>query len=247
MAKNGFGEPGVARRELRRSLPPDASGDRAAMEPGSQTRNGGSHSRGKRTCEVNGNEYPPSKARLPGELGKLRAFAARSKGRNLLRKILALFVFVVGSAAPAAAHPSMGMTAMQYYVGTWSCVAGNVGQPPVKATATYTIDSGLMHQSVVVPPQGKMTKAYVLSIATSYDAKKGRYVEAQLDNMADWTVSFLKPWTGNTEKWTDQSSSTGKLSHSQTVRTNQNSFAFMSYPSMTSMKPNFKGTCTRSS
>ena len=141
----------------------------------------------------------------------------------------------------------MGMAAMQYYVGAWSCTAGNVGQPLVKATATFTIDSGLMHQSVVVPAQGKMTKPYVLSIATSYDAKNGRYVETQLDNMGGWSVSSAKPWTGNTEQWTDQSSSTGKLGHGQTVRTNHNSFAFMGYHSMTSMKPNFKGTCTRSS
>lgn len=195
---------------------------------------------------MNGNDYQPSKARLPGELDKLRAFAARPKGRNLLRKTLALFVFVVGLAAPAAANPSTGMAAMQYYVGTWSCMAGNVGQPLSKATTTFTIDSGLMRQWVVVPAQGKMTKPYVLNIITSYDAKSGRYVETQLDNMAGWSVSSAKPWTGNTEQWTDQFSST-KLGHSQVVRTNQNSFAFMGFSTVTSMKPNFKGSCTRSS
>ncbi|MGA8575414.1 MAG: hypothetical protein WB609_06945 [Candidatus Cybelea sp.] len=54
-----------------------------------------------------------------------------------MRRILALFAFAVGFAVPAAAQPSTGMAAMQYYVGTWSCMAGNVGQPPVKATATF--------------------------------------------------------------------------------------------------------------
>jgi hypothetical protein len=164
-----------------------------------------------------------------------------------LKTILALFVFAVAVAVPAAAQPPAGMAAMQYYVGTWSCVAGNVGQPTSKATATFAIDSGLMREWVVVPAQGKMTKPYVLEITTSYDAKNGRYVETQLDNLAGWSVSFAKPWTGNTEQWTDHSSSADKLGHGQTVRTNQNSFAFMSYPTLTATQPNFKGSCTRSS
>ncbi len=163
-----------------------------------------------------------------------------------MKTILTAFFLAIGVAAPAAAQPPAGMAAMQYYVGTWSCVAGNVGQPSVKATATFTMDSGLMREWVVVPAQGKMTKPYVINIATSYDAKNGRYAETQIDNLAGWSVSFAKPWTGNTEHWTDQANS-GKLGHGQTVRTNQNSFAFMSYPTVTSTKPNFKGTCTRSS
>jgi hypothetical protein len=165
----------------------------------------------------------------------------------MLRTILALFVVLGSVVAPAAAQSTGGMAAMQYYVGTWSCMAGNVGQPPSKATATYTIDSGLMREWVVVPAQGKMTKPYMLSIATSYDAKKGRYVDTQVDNLAGWTVSFAPPWTGNTEQWTDQASSTGKLGHGQTVRTNRNSFSFVGYPTITATKPDFKGTCTRSS
>ncbi len=164
-----------------------------------------------------------------------------------MRTILALIVLAGAFAAPAAAQSSGGMAAMQYYVGTWSCMAGDVGQPQSKATATYTIDAGLMREWVVVPAQGKMTKPYMLSIATSYDAKKGRYVGSQVDNFAGWSVSFAQPWTGNTEHWTDLASSTGKLGHSQTIRTNRNSFSFMGYPTITATKPDFKGTCTRSS
>jgi hypothetical protein len=164
-----------------------------------------------------------------------------------LKTILALVVLAVGFSAPAVAQSPAGMAAMQYYVGTWSCVAGNVGQTPSKATVTYALTSGLMSGTVVVPAQGKMTKTFVVNIDTSYDAKNGRYVQTQLDNLAGWSVSFAKPWTGNTEQWTDQASSTGKLGHGQTVRTNQNSFAFMGYATMTATKPNFKGACTRSS
>jgi hypothetical protein len=164
-----------------------------------------------------------------------------------VRKALILFALVVGLAAPASAQPMTGMAAMQYYVGTWSCQAGPIGSPPSTATATFTIDSGVMRQWVAVPAQGKMTSSYALSIATTYDPKNGRYVETFLDNMGNWTISFAQPWTGNTEQWTDQSSNDGKLGRSQTVRTDQNSFTFTSYPTVTSTKPVFQGTCNRSS
>jgi hypothetical protein len=164
-----------------------------------------------------------------------------------MTRALALSVLAVAIAAPAGAQPAVGMGAMQYYVGTWSCLAGSVGRPPAKATATFAIDSGVMRQWVSVPAQGKMTKPYVLSIATNYDAKNRHYVQTFLDNDAGWSVSFAKPWTGNTEQWTDQSTADGKLGHSQTVRTSRNTFTFAGYPTLTATKPNFKGTCNRSS
>ena len=55
-------------------------------------------------------------------------------------------------AAPAGAQMMSGtssMSGMQYYVGTWSCMAGSVGQPQSKATATFTMESGLLRQYVV--------------------------------------------------------------------------------------------------
>lgn len=136
---------------------------------------------------------------------------------------------------------------MQYYVGTWSCQAGPIGSTASKSTATYSLDSGVLRESVDVPAQGKMTKPYVISIATTYDAKKGEYVQTGLDNQANWWVSFAKPWTGNTEQWADHSNSDNKLGRGQTVRSDRNTFSFTSYPTLTATKPNFKGTCNRSS
>ena len=152
-------------------------------------------------------------------------------------------------AAPAGAQMMSGMSSMsgmQYYVGTWSCMAGNVGQPQSKATATFTMESGLLRQYVVVPAQGKMKNAYTLEIVTAFDAKKHRYVQTGLGNDAGWWVAAAQPWTGNTETWMDVSNAAGKLGRGVTVRTNQNTYAFMSYPSPTSMKVVFKGSCTRS-
>lgn len=140
-----------------------------------------------------------------------------------------------------------GMAAMQYYVGTWSCLAGPPGTPPSTATATYSIDSGVLREWVVVPPQGKMTTTFALSIAATYDQKNGRYVQTLIDSQGNWTVSYATPWTGNTEQWTDQATSDNKPGHGQTVRTDQNDFSFTGYPTVTATTPNFAGTCKRSS
>jgi hypothetical protein len=164
-----------------------------------------------------------------------------------LRNILGLFALAIIAAVPTTARAASGTAALQYYVGTWSCQAGTIGKPASKATATYTLDSGLLRELVNVPAQGKMTKPYTISIATSYDAKKGRYVQTATANDGSWWVSAAQPWTGNTEEWTDQANSDNKLGRGETVRTNQNTFSFTGYAAVSATKPDFKGTCSRSS
>jgi hypothetical protein len=118
-------------------------------------------------------------------------------------RFLVLFTFILATAAPGAAQTPSGMAAMQYYVGTWACMAA--GDPDSKATATYAIENGVMRDWVVVPPQGKMTEPYQLAIVTTFDAKNNRYVQTSLDNQATWAVSSAKAFTGNTEIWTASS------------------------------------------
>ena len=161
-------------------------------------------------------------------------------------RFLALFAFVAAAAAPAGAQTPGGMAAMQYYVGAWACTGGGPGEPPSSATATYAIENGIMRDSVVVPPQGKMTSPYQLSILTTFDAKNNRYVETQLDNEPAWSVAFAKPFTGNTEEWADNVTYYGKLGHVEVVRTDQNTFTIAGYPTMSQAKPGFNVTCHRS-
>jgi hypothetical protein len=163
-----------------------------------------------------------------------------------LKRALALCALALAFAAPAGAQAAGGMGAMQYYVGTWACAGGPVGIPPQKATVTYTLDSGVLRQWVDVPAQGKM-KQYGLSSGTTYDAKKGRYVSTSIDSMSAWGVSVAKPWTGNTERWTDIATSDGKLGHGVLVRTDDNDFVYTAYATVTGTKPNFKVTCKKSS
>jgi hypothetical protein len=164
-----------------------------------------------------------------------------------LKKSLILSAFAVALAAPAGAQPATGMGAMQYYVGSWSCVAGSPMGPPSTATTNFVAGNGILRQWVSVPMQGKMKGPYAISIAITYDGKKGRFVETTLDSNGAWSIDEAKPWSGNTEFWTDSSTSDGKLGRSQIVRTDKNNFVLTAYATPTSAKPNFKVTCKRSS
>ena len=164
-----------------------------------------------------------------------------------MRKRVALLAVAVIVAAPTSVRAASGAAALQYYIGTWSCRAGAIGRPASKSTVIYTFDSGLLREWVDVPPQGKMATPYLNSIATSYDAKKGRYVQTGMDNDGFWWVSYAEPWTGNTEQWTNHASSDNNIRRYKWVRTNRNSFSFTEYPSRTATKPDFRGTCSRSS
>ena len=159
-------------------------------------------------------------------------------------RFVLVFAFISASVAAASAETLGGMAAMQYYVGTWACAAA--GEPDSNATATYAIENGVMRDSVVLPPQGKMTAPYQLAIVTVFDAKNNRYVQTSLDNQGVWAVSFAKPFTGNTEEWADNVTSDGKLGHVEVVRTDQTTFDITGYSTMSQTKPDFKVTCHRS-
>jgi len=163
-----------------------------------------------------------------------------------LRNTLGLLAFAVIVAAPKSAQAAPGAAALQYYVGTWSCQAGAIGKPASKSTVTYTFDSGLLREWVYVPVQGKMSRPYLNSIATSYDAEKKHYVQTGMDKTGFWWVSFAEPWTGNTEEWVNHASADNQTRRYTWVRTDRNAFSFTEYPSTTATTPDFTGTCHRS-
>ena len=121
---------------------------------------------------------------------------------------------------------------------------GQHGPDTGKATATYTLTSGLLHESVDVPPSGKMKIAYVGSSSITYDAKNHRYVETWLGNDAGWSISYAKPWSGNTETWTTCRTRPASSARNVIVRTPAR-FDFTNYETIGSAKPVFKGYCTR--
>lgn len=162
-------------------------------------------------------------------------------------------LFFVAALLAAAAPANAQMAAPQgpadvgnlsYYVGTWSCMAGNVGQKPMPATATYTMDSGLLREFVTVPAGGMMKYPYTLSIAIIYDAKHHRFVDTGLGNDGGWWVSYAKPWSGQTEMWTDHANSDA-LGRNVTTRDSHDHFSFTSWDKVAGGKVVFKGSCTR--
>lgn len=162
-----------------------------------------------------------------------------------MHKTLALLALAIIVARLVGVGAASGPAALQYYVGTWSCRAGVVGKPAVKSTVTYTLSSGLLHEWVDVPAQGMMTKPYLNSIAISYDSGQRRFVQTGTDNEGFWWVSFAEPWTGNTERWTNQAASDHKIRRYEWVRASRNTYSFTEYPSLTAKVPDFKGTCSR--
>lgn len=159
-------------------------------------------------------------------------------------KVLVPFALAVVVAVPTTATAASPMAAMQYYVGTWSCIGGPLSKAPTKATATYTMDSGVLNGRVNVAPSGKTMQPFGVGFTTSWDAKNGRYVQTGNQSDAGWWVTAAKPFSGNTEQWMDVATYDGKLGHGVMVRTDRNSNTFTGYAS--TGKANFKVTCHRS-
>jgi hypothetical protein len=160
----------------------------------------------------------------------------------MFRQIACLSLFAL-VAAPASAQPASGMAAMQYYVGHWSCLAGSVGRPMSPASVTTTMDAGVLRQLILVPARGA-SKAFTLVLNIAYDAKAKRYVQVSADSGAAWGISYAKPWTGSTEIWFDHATSDNKPGRSTVTRATS-SYSFLGYPTATATKPNFKGSCKR--
>ncbi len=159
-----------------------------------------------------------------------------------MKQILPVFVLALLAAAPAAAQPAGGMSAMGYYVGTWSCVGARAGEGPTNATVTYAMSGDVLTGNLTVPAQGKMQTPYYATFATSYDGKT-RYIQTFLDGLGSWGISYAPTWTGNTEQWTDSSSSDGKLGHGNVVRTDNDHYTYTGY--LDSPTPSFTTTCQR--
>jgi hypothetical protein len=168
--------------------------------------------------------------------------------REAIVRIAAIAAFVLCAVALAfhsTAKSATGMSAMQYYVGSWTCRGGNVSKPPVHATLRLTLANDILNEWVTVPVQTGMTTAINESILTAYDAKNNRYVSVDLHNNARWGVTYAT-LDGNTETDVDHATWDGKLGHGVVDRVNNSTFTVTAYPTLTSTKADFKATCHRS-
>ena len=157
-------------------------------------------------------------------------------------KTAPLFAIVAGALVllvTVPARSATGMTAMQYYVGTWSCNGGTVGKQPGHATLKYTMNGNVLQQWVQAP------KGYVQSSSTTYDSKNDRYVNAGVANDNTWFISYTT-MSGNTETSVDRANDSGKLGRGTTVRTSGTNFTYTGYPTVSGSKANFKAICQKS-
>jgi len=159
--------------------------------------------------------------------------------------MIAFVLCAIALAFQSTAQSATGMSGMQYYVGNWSCMGGQPKKAPVRATISYAMDGGLMREWIVAPAQKGMKTPYYESVATTYDAKHNRYVEAGMDNTGGWGVTYVT-LSGDTETGVDHATADGKLGHSITHRVNNTTFTFTGYPTLTSTIANFQATCHRS-
>ena len=107
--------------------------------------------------------------------------------------ILLLLAAISGRAK--AADP---MGALQFFVGTWSCIEHQPNKPSVSSTFTFAMESGLLRQWIVRPKQGSMRAPYVVNSTFAYDSTHRRYVQTEMDNEAAWWVSAADSWQGDT-------------------------------------------------
>lgn len=163
-----------------------------------------------------------------------------------MKSILITSALVAALGASAMAQSTTGIDSLKYYVGSWDCFGGPTASPPVHAKSVYTLGDGVLHQSLLIPAQGKMTASYAGGSTVGYDSKKNQFVSAWSDSDGGWQVSVAPPWSGNMESWSDVSTDSGKLGHASFVRTDNDNFAITGYETMSSSEPNFKVACKRS-
>lgn len=162
------------------------------------------------------------------------------KRRFITLLLLNVLYAGLGPQAEAASH----MSALQYYVGTWSCVERESGAPPLSSKFTFAMESNLMREWIDRPKQGSMNMPYVVNATFAYDSKHRRYVETEMDNEAAWYVSAADPWSGNTIQWVDLATST-KLSRWEMTRIDGTSFMVRSFARSADTKPNYTAACKR--
>lgn len=159
--------------------------------------------------------------------------------------IAAFVLCAVALAFHSTAQSATGMSAMQYYVGSWTCTGGAPGKTPVHATLTFTLDNGLLREWVVVPVQTGQKTPYDGGELRTYDATHHRYAAVSMNNDGSWGVTYVT-LNGNIETGIDHVTQDGKLGRGVTNRVSNTTFTYTGYPTLTSAKADFKASCHRS-
>jgi hypothetical protein len=139
--------------------------------------------------------------------------------------------------ATLPARPATGMEAMRYYVGTWSCIWGAIGEEPYHFTSTYTMSDGILRTWI-------SSKGYAQSGSITYDSKNHRYINSAVGNDGTWYVAYATI-SGRTESSIDRVTSDGALGRLIILRTSSTSFSSTVYSAVSGGKVVVKAACRR--
>jgi hypothetical protein len=157
---------------------------------------------------------------------------------------------LAGSPVFAASEPTSAtgpMSAMNYFIGSWNCTGGPVGQPAGKAVVAYEMELGgdIVQESLDVAAMGKNPGFRDLG-SIAYDAKKHRFSSAGVDSMGGWGVSWSAGWKGDTITWTDIATADGDLGRIVATKAGATAYDLLGYSKVKGVeKVSLKVHCTK--
>lgn len=159
---------------------------------------------------------------------------------------VALLVLLVGippaTASGAAAGGSLATT-LGYFIGTWSCVGGELKAKPMTAgvTWTYALGNTLVDERIDVPPAGK-SQSYRSGGYASYETQHKRVVSVMTDQYGGWAVTWTGGWVGNTLTFHDLASDDNMIGSAVDTRISASAFDHLRY---SKGKVVFKAHCVK--
>jgi hypothetical protein len=162
-------------------------------------------------------------------------------GHSAMKHAAIVLLLAATSSRAEVADP---MHALQFFVGTWSCIEHPQDKAALSSTFTFVMEPGLLRQRIVRPKQGAMRAPYVVNSTFAYDSTHRRYIQTEMDNEAAWWVSAADSWQGDTLHWVDLSTST-TLSRWEMTRVDPATFTIRSFSKRDDPAPNYTASCKR--
>jgi hypothetical protein len=131
-----------------------------------------------------------------------------------------------------------------YFIGTWACKGGDLGERPMAAAVTwhYSLHNTLVDEHIDVAPAGKGT-GYRSGGYSSYDAQKKKIFALTTDEYGGWDVTSTTGWVGKTLTFSDVANDENHLGMAVDTKVSATEFNHVRY---FKSKVVFKAHCLKS-
>jgi hypothetical protein len=159
---------------------------------------------------------------------------------------VALLVLLLG-APPATAKTAVPggplAATLGYFIGSWSCMGGDLKAKPMAATVTwsYALRNTLVDEHIDVPPAGK-TPGYRSGGYASYEPHQKRIISVMTDEYGGWAVTRTAGWVGNTLTFHDLANDDNMIETAVDTRAGASTFDHARY---SKGKVIFKAHCVK--